>query len=38
MWERFRDNLNASLILMLLGFVLIALGILAVKITRSFIS
>jgi hypothetical protein len=38
MWEHFRDNLNASLILILLGFMLIALGIMAVKINKRFIS
>jgi hypothetical protein len=38
MWEHFRDNLNAPLILILLGFVLIVLGILAVKINQRFIS
>jgi len=37
MWERFRDNVNAPLILMLLGFVLIALGVMAVKINQRFI-
>lgn len=38
MWEHFRDNLNAPLILILLGFMLIALGIVAVKINKRFIS
>lgn len=38
MWEHFRDNLNAPLILILLGFVLIGLGMMAVKIHRRFIS
>ncbi len=38
MWEHFRDNLNAPLILILLGFIMIVLGILAVKIHQRFIS
>jgi uncharacterized membrane protein len=38
MWEKFADNLNAPLILILLGFMLIALGIMAVKINKRFIS
>ncbi len=38
MWEHFRDNLNAPLILIMLGFMLIVLGILAVKIHKRFIS
>jgi hypothetical protein len=38
MWERFRDNLNAPLILIMLGFMLIAFGIAAVKIHKRYIS
>ncbi len=38
MFERFGSNLNASLILILLGFILIALGIMAVKIHKRYIS
>lgn len=37
MWEHFRNNLNAPLILIMLGFMLIVLGIMAVKIHRRFI-
>lgn len=37
MWERFRDSLSAPLVLIVLGFMLIALGILAVKIHKRFI-
>ena len=38
MWERFRDNLNAPLILIMLGFILIVIGIVAVKIHKRYIS
>lgn len=38
MWEHFRDDLNAPLVLILLGFMLIAMGVLAVRISRRFIS
>lgn len=38
MWEHFENSLTAPLILILLGFMLIALGIMAVKISKRFIS
>lgn len=38
MWEHFQDNLNAPLVLIMLGFMLIALGVMAVKINKRFIS